>query len=70
MNDLIDDINRLQKVTDRISKNIPWNLHVASALDELREMIKEKQSQLTDFEIQNMSYEQYAEHMKGRGFNG
>ena len=70
MNDLIHDINRLQKVTDRISKNIPWNLHVASVLDELREIINEKQKQLTDFEIQNMSYEQYEEHMKGRGFNG
>jgi len=70
MNDLIHDINRLQKVTDRISKNIPWNLHVVSVLDELREMINEKQKQLTDFEIQNMSYEQYEEHMKGRGFNG
>lgn len=69
MNDLIHDINRLQKVTDRISKNIPWNLHVASVLDELREMISDKQKQLTDFEIQNMSYEQYEEHMKGRGFN-
>ena len=70
MNDLIHDINRLQKVVDRISKNIPWNLHVVSVLDELREMINEKQKQLTDFEIQNMSYEQYEEHMKGRGFNG
>ena len=70
MNDLIHDINRLQKVVDRISKNIPWNLHVVSVLDELREMISEKQKQLTDFEIQNMSYEQYEEHMKGRGFNG
>jgi len=70
MNDLINDINRLQKVVDRISKNIPWNLHVVSVLDELREMINEKQKQLTDFEIQNMSYEQYEEHMKGRGFNG
>ena len=69
MNDLIHDINRLQKVTDRISKNIPWNLHVVSVLDELREMINEKQRKLTDFEIQNMSYEQYEEHMKGRGFN-
>ena len=69
MNDLIHDINRLQKITDRISKNISWNLHVVSVLDELREMINEKQKQLTDFEILNMSYEQYAEHMKGRGFN-
>ena len=70
MNDLINDINRLQKVVDRISKNISWNLHVVSVLSELREMISEKQKQLTDFEIQNMSYEQYEEHMKGRGFNG
>lgn len=70
MNDLINDINRLQKVVDRISKNISWNLHVVSVLSELREMINEKQKQLTDFEIQNMSYEQYEEHMKGRGFNG
>ena len=70
MNDLINDINRIQKVVDRISKNIPWNLHVVSVLDELREMINEKQKQLTEFEIQNMSYEQYEEHMKGRGFNG
>jgi len=69
MNNLIHDINRLQKVTDRISKNIPWNLHVVSVLDELREMISEKQKQLTDFEIQDMSYEQYEAYLAGRGFN-
>ena len=69
MNDLIHDINRLQKITDRISKNIPWNLHVASVLDELRGMISDKQNQLTDFEIQNMSYEQYEAYLAGRGFN-
>lgn len=68
MNDTINDINKLQKVTDRISKNIPWNLHVASVLDELRGMIKEKQQQLSDFEIQNMSLEQYEAHLAGRGF--
>jgi hypothetical protein len=69
MNNLIHDINRLQKITDRISKNIPWNLHVASALSELREMINEKQRKLTDFEIQDMSYEQYEAYLAGRGFN-
>jgi len=69
MNDIINDINRLQKVVDRISKNIPWNLHVVSVLSELREMINEKQKQLTDFEIQNMSYEQYESYLAGRGFN-
>ena len=70
MNDLIDDINRLQKVVDNISKNITWNIASQCALNDLRQLIKDKQKQLTDFEIQNMSYEQYAEHMKGRGFNG
>ena len=73
MNDLIHDINRLQKVVDRISKNIPldsiWNHNVVSALNDLKGLISEKQKQLTDFEIDNMSYEQYEEHMKGRGFN-
>jgi hypothetical protein len=31
-------------------------------------MIKEKQQQLSDFEIQNMSIEQYEAHLAGRGF--
>ena len=52
MNDLINDIEKLQKVTDTISKNIPWNLHVASCLDELRGLIKEKQKSVTEFEKQ------------------
>jgi len=69
MNDTIYEINKLQKITDSISKNISWNLHVASVLSELRELINEKQKQLSKFEIDNMSYEQYEEHMKGRGFN-
>ena len=69
MNDLIHDINKLQKITDRISKNIPWNLHVVSVLSELREMISDKQKQVKDFETKNMSFEQYSEHMKGRGFD-
>lgn len=52
MNDLIDDINKLQKITDNISKNIPWNLNVVSALHDLREIISEKQSIVDKFEKQ------------------
>ena len=52
MNDLIDDINKLQKITDNISKNIPWNLNVVSALHDLREIISEKQSIVNKFEKQ------------------
>ena len=69
MNDLIHEINRLQKVVDRISKHSSWDLHVALSLSELRQLITEKQKQLTDFEIQNMSYEQYEAYLAGRGFN-
>ena len=50
MNDLINDIEKLQKVTDTISKNIPWNLHVASCLYELRDLIKQKQKIVDNFE--------------------
>ena len=50
MNDILNDINKLQKVTDRISKNIPWNLHIASVLNELREMINEKEKLVKEFE--------------------
>ena len=69
MNNTINEINKLQKITDTISNNIPWNLHVANALVDLRDLIKEKQKEVTQFELDNMSYEQYEEHMKGRGFN-
>jgi len=69
MNDLINDINRLQKVVDSISKNLTCNIASQCALNDLKQLIEEKQKQLTDFEIQNMSYEQYEEHMKGTGFN-
>jgi len=70
MNDLIHDINRLQKVVDNISKNTTWNIASQCALNDLRQLIQDKEKQLKEFEINNMSYEQYAEHMKGRGFNG
>jgi hypothetical protein len=52
MNEVLNDINKLQKITDRISKNIAWDLNVVSVLDELRNMIKEKEKIVKDFEKQ------------------
>ncbi len=50
MNELLNDIEKLQKVTDTISNNISWNLHVASCLYELRDLIKQKQKIVDNFE--------------------
>ena len=69
MNNTLHEINKLQKITDTISKNVAWNLHVANALVDLRDLIKEKQKEVTQFELENMSYEQYEAHLAGRGFN-
>jgi len=71
MNDLIHDIESLEKL-----KNLLWEKDLSNGFSRnkigthIQSMINEKQKQLTEFEIQNMSFEQYAEHMKGRGFNG
>ena len=69
MNNTLHEINKLQKITDTISKNVAWNLHVANALVDLRDLIKEKQKEVTKFELDNMSYEQYEAYLSGRGFN-
>jgi hypothetical protein len=58
MNEVLNDINKLQKITDRISKNIPWDLQVVSVLDELRNMIKEKENIVKDFEKDQQINEQ------------
>ena len=50
MNDLLNDIEKLQKVTDTISNNISWDLNVASCLYELRDLIKQKQKIVDNFE--------------------
>tara|TARA_R110000803_G_scaffold193705_1_gene256689 strand:+ start:133 stop:339 length:207 start_codon:yes stop_codon:yes gene_type:complete len=50
MNDLLNDIEKLQKVTDKISNNISWDLNVASCLYELRDLIKQKQKIVDNFE--------------------
>jgi len=69
MNNTLHEINKLQKITDTISKNVPWNLHVANALADLRDLIKEKQKEVTQFELENMSYELYEALLVGSGFN-
>ena len=69
MNDLLNDIEKLQKVTDKISNNISWDLNVASCLYELRDLIKQKQKIVKDFEKENMPFAEYSEYMKGVGFN-
>jgi hypothetical protein len=69
MNDLLNDIEKLQRVTDKISKNIAWDLNVVSVLYELRNMIAEKQKIVKDFEKENMPFAEYSEYMKGVGFD-
>lgn len=64
MNDLIDDIKKLTDIKESVG------LFSTSTIQSfIQDIINEKQKQVDDFEIQNMSYEQYQEHMKGRGFN-
>ena len=58
MNEVLNDINKLQKITDRISKNIAWDLNVVSVLNELRNMIKEKENIVKDFEKDQQINEQ------------
>lgn len=64
MNDLINDIKKLTDIKESVG------LFSTSTIQSfIQDIINEKQKQVDDFEIQNMSYEQYEEHMKGRGFN-
>lgn len=64
MNDIINDIQKLKEI-----KSLCDGFSRSTIESYIQDMINEKQKQLTDFEIQNMSYQQYQEHMKGRGFN-
>jgi hypothetical protein len=54
MNDLINDIEKLQKVTDTISKNIPNGIFMKCFMPLMnsRGLIKEKQKSVTEFEKQ------------------
>tara|TARA_R110002020_G_scaffold438359_4_gene648807 strand:- start:487 stop:780 length:294 start_codon:yes stop_codon:yes gene_type:complete len=60
MNDLINDINKLQKITDNISENLPldsiWNHNVVCALNDLKGLISEKQNIVDRFENQESNH--------------
>jgi len=71
MNDLLNDIKKLENL-----KNLLWEKDISSKefsrnkiSAHIQEMIKEKLDIVSIFEKENMSYEQYEEHMKGVGFN-
>lgn len=65
MNDLLNDIKTLKAVEE--------NLASVNRMDYtkklIRNMIEEKQKIVSDFEKENMSYEQYEDHMKNVGLN-
>jgi len=65
MNDLLNDIKTLKAVEE--------NLASVNCMDYtkklIRNMIEEKQKIVSDFEKENMSYEQYEDHMKNVGLN-
>jgi len=64
MNDLIHDINKLTDIKESVG------LFSTSTIQSLiQDMIDEKQKEVKKFEVENMSLEQYEEHMKGVGFN-
>ena len=65
MNDILHDIEQLKEIQNAVGQ-----FSASTIKSYIQDMINEKQKQITEFEIQNMSFEQYAEHMKGRGFNG
>jgi len=65
MNDLLNDIKTLKAVEE--------NLASVNGMDYtkklIRNMIEEKQKIVSDFEKENMSYEQYADYFKNVGLN-
>ena len=46
-----------------------YSIPVSIVLHELRTLTKEKKEQVEVFEKENMSYEQYADHIKNVGLN-
>ena len=70
MNNIIHDIENLEKL-----QNLLWAKDLSKGFCRneintfIQTMINEKQKQVDDFETENMTFEQYAEYMKGRGFN-
>jgi len=75
MNDLINDIKTLDSMKEHLFHASTTNLEKEKqiAIDTvwflINQMKFEKLKIIENFEKDNMSYEQYAEHMKGVGFN-
>jgi uncharacterized protein YoaH (UPF0181 family) len=69
MNDLLNDIATLEKITKIMSSQVGYSIPVSIVLHELRTLTKEKKEQVKVFEKENMSYADYEEHMKGVGLN-
>jgi len=69
MNDLLNDIATLEKITKIMQSEVGYSIPVSIVLHELRTLTKEKKEQVKVFEKENMSYENYAKHMEGVGFD-
>ena len=69
MNDLLNDIKTLEKITKIMQSEVGYSIPVSIVLHELRTLTKEKKEQVEVFEKENMSYEQYADHIKNVGLN-
>ena len=62
MNDLLNDIETLNKVTKKIASEVPYSIAVQGVLHELREVIKQKVKLVSDYETEQESmafYEKY-----------
>ena len=64
MNNISNDIKKLEDIQASIGQ-----FSDSTVKSFIQDIIDEKNKQIQQFEIDNMSYEQYEEHMKGRGFN-
>jgi len=75
MNDLLNNIKTLDSMKEHLFHASTTNLEKEKqiAIDTvwflINQMKFEKLKIIENFEKDNMSYEQYAEHMKGVGFN-
>ena len=65
MNDLLNDINKLKAIQENVASlnGMDFTKKIIS------DMIKEKLDIVSDFEKENMSFDQYADHMKTVGLN-
>ena len=69
MNDLLNDIATLEKITKIMQSEVGYSIPVSIVLHELRTLTKEKKEQVKVFEKENMSFDNYAKHMEGVGLD-